>query len=294
MKDFVITVPASSANIGPGFDSMGMAVQRYLTLKVSQADEWVFEHHSNCLPEDTHHDDHYIYQIATQVAKQYGKSLSPCHITVESDIPLARGLGSSSSAVIAGLELANQLCSLHLSTHDKLKLATDIEGHPDNVAPALLGGFVITTTAGEVEFVRLTELGIDIVLFIPAIELKTEAARQVLPNTFSRTKAAEASSVSNVMIAALLTEDYKLAGHMMEADLFHEPYRSQLIPNYEWIRQDTKALGAYGTVISGAGPTLMSFVPSGKGKTIAHTMQAALPEYEVASLGIDTNGLRVQ
>lgn len=293
MNDLIITVPASSANIGPGFDSVGIAVQRYLTLNVSKASKWHFDHQSACLPEDNHFEDHYIYHIASQVAKQFNKTLTPCHVVVHSDIPLARGLGSSSSAVIAGIELANQMCALDLSTSDKLKLATDIEGHPDNVAPALLGGLIVTTTANEVEYVRLTDLGVDIVLFVPTVELKTENARQVLPTTLSRTDATHASSICNVMIAALLTEDYQLAGRMMEADLFHEPYRAKLIPNYERIRQDAKALGAYGTVISGAGPTLMSFVPKEKSKTMVQTIQADLPDYEITSIKMDTAGLQI-
>lgn len=294
MNEFVITVPASSANIGPGFDSAGIAIQRYLTLNVSKSDAWHFDHRSACLPEDSHFEDHYIYQIANKVADQFGKTLPACHVIVQSDIPLARGLGSSSSAVIAGIELANQGCGLNLSKHDKLKLATEIEGHPDNVAPALLGGLIITTTANEVEYVRLSKLGVDIILFIPTVELKTEDARQVLPTTLSRADAAHASSVCNVMIAALLTEDYELAGRMMEADLFHEPYRAKLIPNYEHIRRQAKALGAYGTVISGAGPTLMSFAPIGKGQKMAKTMQDQLPDYEVSAFKIDDIGLQTK
>jgi len=293
MNEFIITVPASSANIGPGFDSAGIAIQRYLTLNVSKSNNWHFDHRSACLPEDSHFADHYIYQIANRVADQFGKTLPASHVIVHSDIPLARGLGSSSSAVIAGIELANQRCGLNLSKHDKLKLATEIEGHPDNVAPALLGGLIITTTARQVEYVRLSELGIDLVLSIPTIELKTEDARQVLPNTLSRADATHASSVCNVMIAALLTEDYKLAGQMMEADAFHEPYRAMLIPNYEVIKQEAKTLGAYGTVISGAGPTLISFVPKGKGKTIAQKIQDKLPDYDITSLEMDVTGLQV-
>src|SRR5690625_1014981 len=200
MNEFMITVPASSANIGPGFDSAGIAIQRYLTLNVSKSNYWHFNNISTCLPEDSHFEDHYIYQIDHLVADQFGKTLSASHVIVHSDIPLARGLGSSSSAVIAGIELANQRCGLNLSKHDKLKLATEIEGHPDNVAPALLGGLIITTTARQVEYVRLSELGIDLVLSIPTIELKTEDARQVLPNTLSRADATHASSVCNVMI----------------------------------------------------------------------------------------------
>lgn len=294
MNDLVITVPASSANIGPGFDSVGIAVERYLTLNVAKSDHWHFEHRSACLPKDNHFEHHYIYQIACQVAAQFNKTLTPCHVVVHSDIPLARGLGSSSSAVIAGIELANQICALELSTSDKLKLATDIEGHPDNVAPALLGGLIVTTTANEVEYVRLAKLGVDIVLFIPTVELKTEDARQVLPTTLSRTEATNASSVCNVMIAALLTEDYALVGRMMEADRFHEPHRAKLIPNYDHIKQNAKALGAYGTVISGAGPTLMSFAPKGKGQDIVKHMQIQLPNYEITTLKVDETGLQTR
>lgn len=297
MNQFKITVPASSANMGPGFDSVGLAVNRFLTLYVKKQEEaWSFEHHDHFLPVITDYKDHLIYQIAQQTAERYQKILPACQVTVESEIPLARGLGSSSSAVLAGIELANQVCDLSLTREQKLQFGTEIEGHPDNIAPALFGGIIVTTTTpdGDVEYVSLPTLDLDVIVYIPTVELKTEAARHVLPEVFSRTDATTASSISNVMIAALLSGDYELAGKMMENDGFHEPFRAGLIPNYEIIKQEAKKAGAYGTVISGAGPTMISFVPKRKTTEIAARIETQLPDYEVAMLEIDQNGLQVR
>ncbi|MFK4998325.1 hypothetical protein ACI2OX_16445 [Bacillus sp. N9] len=128
-----------------------MALTRYLTLHVEEHDEWVFEHHSIHLPEVDDAKDHFIYQIASKTAEHFGSSLPAARIVVESEIPLARGLGSSSSAIIAGIEIANQLCTLHLSKMDKLYFAAAIEGHPDNVAPTVLGGLVVASQSSNEE-----------------------------------------------------------------------------------------------------------------------------------------------
>lgn len=295
MSGFMIKVPATSANNGPGFDSTGLAVNRYLTLQVEEADQWEFIHHSHYLPSNPKYEDHYIYHVANNVAKQYDKALTPRKVTVSSDIPLARGLGSSASAVVAGIELANRICHLSLTQETKLRLATDIEGHPDNVAPALFGGLMISVQFEnkEVDYIQIPNLDLDLVVYIPDVELKTKAARSVLPETFKRSEATAASGISNLMIAALLQKDYALAGKMMEQDLFHEPYRADLIPNYDYIKQKAKKLGAYGTVISGAGPTMISFVPKGKGDDVAEEMKVMLSSYEVESLQIDYTGLQV-
>src|SRR5699024_6900407 len=125
------------------------------------------------------------------------------------------------------------------------------EGHPDNVAPALLGGLVVSskTSHEEIHYMKLQELELDIVLYIPNVELKTEEARNVLPTNYERDVATSASGISNIMVAALIDKQYELAGKMMESDLFHEPYRKQLIPNYGFIKKRAKELGSYGTVI---------------------------------------------
>lgn len=296
MTCFTITVPASTANIGPGFDSVGMALNRYLTLHVRKNDDWVFEHHSIHLPDVPVAKEHFIYQIAEKVANQFGVVLPSAFVKMESEIPLARGLGSSSSAIIAGIELADQLCDLTLSLADKLQIASNFEGHPDNVAPSLLGGLVIAaqSTDGDLDYLHKNDNNFDIIAYIPHFELKTEAARQVLPNQYSRSEAASASAIANVMFAALISGDYQLAGKMMEKDLFHEPHRASLLPDYQKIRQEARNVGAFGTVISGAGPTMMSLAPKGDGAMIARHLQQYLPDYSVEVLEMDLHGSHVK
>ncbi|MFZ3577297.1 homoserine kinase [Virgibacillus sp. DJP39] len=290
-----ISIPASSANLGPGFDSIGLALNRYLTLQVNEQEKWEIEHISHFLPLNTDYEDHFIYKIADTIAHWHNKTLPGCKVIVDSEIPLARGLGSSASAVLAGIELANQLCDLSLTDEQKLLYGTEIEGHPDNIAASLFGGIVVTamTQNETIDYIKMPTPNLDIVAYIPNFELKTDRARNVLPQSFSIKNATKASAISNVMIASILTGDHTLAGKMMESDLFHEPYRSDLIPNYVMIKQEAKKGGAFGTVISGAGPTMISFTTSGKGAVVSAYMTGKLSKYEVDALKISRNGLRV-
>lgn len=296
MRACTITVPSSTANLGPGFDSIGMALNKYLTLQVEEHSEWVFKHHSVHLPPAPPLQEHLIYQAAEHTARRFNATLPPCKVSVFSEIPLARGMGSSASAIVAGVELANWLCGLALSDSDKLASATELEGHPDNVAPAIFGGLVINaqTRDGDIHYVQVYDLDLDLILYIPDFELKTEAARKVLPDHYARSEAASAGGIGNVFVASLLTGNFETAGNMMEQDLFHEPYRATLIPLYESIRKEAKSLGAYGTVISGAGPTMISLVPKGKGKAISAIMKELLPSYSVEVIRMDLDGTRVE
>lgn len=291
MKPFSIRVPASSANIGPGFDSMGLALNLYLTLDVSPADKWEIEQHSVNLPELATYENHYILQIACDIAARWNKQLPACEMTVRSDIPLARGLGSSASAIIAGIELADHLCGLSLTREQKLELGTEIEGHPDNIAPALIGGFVVSAaTDHKIDWIQLPMPDADVIVYIPEEGLTTESARNVLPEAYPRERATTASAISNVLIAALASGYSPLAGSMMERDMFHEPYRAELIPHYDEIRSEAKQYGAYGTVISGAGPTMLSLAPKGNGHTIVNHFKDVMPGYKVALLHADPDG----
>ncbi|MFC2947470.1 homoserine kinase [Virgibacillus sediminis] len=295
MKNFRVSIPASSANLGPAFDSAGIALDFYLTLDVREAESWNIENRSAFLPDDIPYRENIIYQVAENTAKKYGRALPPCNITVFSDIPLARGFGSSASAVLAGIEVANQMCNLSLSEEQKLLLGTAEEGHPDNIAPALLGGFTVTAQTGtdQVKWAKLPVPMLDVVGYIPNFELKTEDARNVLPDGFSRQEAIAASSISNMMISFLLTGDLKQAGEMMEQDLLHEPFRAKLLPLYHTIREKARQAGAYGTAISGAGPSMVSLAPKGSGQKIAVKMAKELPDYRVVQLKIDPDGLKV-
>jgi homoserine kinase len=292
---FSLRIPASSANLGPGFDSFGLALQKYLTLYVERNNEWVFQHQSDHLSHLPTGEDHFIFQVAQQVAKRYERTLPPCRVMVESDIPLARGLGSSASAVVAGVELANHLLQLNLSTKEKISFGIHFEGHPDNISASLLGGFIINGFDGkEFDWVRIDQFDVDIVMIIPPYELKTELARSVLPRQFQREEATKGSSIANLVLAALLQKDYEKAGDWMEKDLFHEPYRASLIHDFRIIRKQAKYFGAFGTTISGAGPTMISIVPKGFGEHIQKKLSYHYPSFVIEKVGIEPKGVQVQ
>ena len=264
-----IIVPATTANIGLGFDSIGIAVDLYLTLTVAEAsNEWKIEHpFGEAVPSNQ---ENLIIETALAVCP----SLQPHHLVCESDIPMTRGLGSSSSAIVAGIELANQLGKLDLTPQQKVEWATKLEGHPDNVAPAILGGLVVATydeESQEVDYLQ-KEIQSDIqgIALIPDFELSTKASRQVLPSEFVYSKAVQASSRSNVLVAALWQEDWENVSRIVEKDLFHEPYRETLIPFLTPVRKLAKDNGAIGTYLSGAGPTVMVLSSKENAPSIAH------------------------
>ncbi|WP_100331226.1 homoserine kinase [Bacillus xiapuensis] len=288
-----LKVPASTANLGPGFDSLGLALNLYLTLHISPADRWTFEHRSELLAQLPADENHLIYQAAKKTADAYGAELAPLQIVMESEIPLARGLGSSAAAIAAGIEIADRYAGLQLSKEEKLKIGNQLEGHPDNIGAALFGGMVAGVSFGEeAEIVQLPAPEMDLIALIPPYELKTEEARKALPASFSRAKAAEASAVSNVLLAALSVKNYSLAGKMMESDLFHEPYRAALIDEFAPARSLANQLDAYATVISGAGPTILTFAPEGHGERISAAFAERFPHCTGKVLSIDCHGIR--
>ncbi|GGL53470.1 homoserine kinase [Sporolactobacillus putidus] len=290
---FQIRVPGSTANLGPGFDSIGLALNRFLVLNAKRADKWQFHY----LDQPEFHpqlDNNLIYQTAKKLAESRQGKLPPYSVDVLSDIPLARGLGSSGAAIIAGIELVDLLLDLRLSIDEKAWIACSIEGHPDNVTASLFGGLVVSTQSETgVHSARLPVPEFDFVALIPNCELKTSDARHVLPPSLTFRDAIEGSSVANVLICALLTNDGELAGKMMESDRFHQPYRAPLIPNLDKISQMAREAGAYGTFLSGAGPTLMSLAPKIKSAAVQASLQSAFPEDECAILSPVGEGVQV-
>lgn len=282
-----ITVPATSANLGPGFDSVGLAVSKYLTIAVLEtSSEWEIKHDLGDIPRDANN-------LLIQTALDLAPDLQPHVIQMTSDIPLARGLGSSSSVIVAGIELANQLAELNLSQEAKLEIATRIEGHPDNVAPAIFGNLVIARASDHgVDSVVAPFPACDLVAFIPNYELKTSDSRGVLPTTLDYKEAVEASAIANLAVAGLLTGDMALAGRAIESDLFHERYRQQLVKEVSPIKALAKEYDAFATYLSGAGPTVMTFLPSGKGGAFAQALAQAGLDGQVAELRVDQQGVR--
>jgi homoserine kinase len=295
MERFHITVPASTANLGPGFDSVGMALGKYLELTVEPAEKWSFvplTQEVALIPQGT---DNMMYEVAKHVADKFDVSLPSACVEVKSNIPLARGLGSSASAIIAGIELANQLCELNLSNEEKIRIASLLEGHPDNVAPTVNGGIVVGChTEAKTYTVSIVPKDVDVVVVIPNYELKTDDARNALPSQFSFKGAVEASAVSNVLTGALLIEDWKTVGEMMEQDSFHEPYREQFVPELSFVRRKAKEFGAFGTALSGAGPTVLCLVEKGRGEELAAALAPSLTHCLVESIQIDVKGVSVE
>ncbi|MBY0124261.1 homoserine kinase [Bacillus sp. S/N-304-OC-R1] len=290
----IIKVPGSSANLGPGFDSIGLALNVYLTLEVEKSDSWEIiplSDHLSIFPKD---ETNYIYQIAMKTAEEYNQSLPGCKIHVKSDIPLARGLGSSAAAIVAGIELADSLCCLGLSKQEKLEIASKIEGHPDNVGASLLGGLVVGCQQNdEVSAEVFNHLSLDVIAVVPKEELLTKESRGVLPSTLSYSEAVQAGAVGNVLIAALLSNNFELAGKMMKSDLYHHPYRKGLVPHMAVIEDSAKSIGAFGVALSGAGPTVLCLAEEGKGAAVAEGLSQLLPQMDCRCLKIDQIGSQV-
>lgn len=283
-----IIVPATTANLGPGFDSFGLALSMYLELEViGKSNQWYVEHELDDLATD---EKNLIVKTALEVCP----NLEPHHVKMTTEIPLARGLGSSSSAIVAGIELANQLGGLALTKKEKLKIASKIEGHPDNVAPAILGSFVAASQLEEdVYYTRHTFPECGIITVIPDYQLLTTVSRNVLPDRLTHEYAVEASSISNIVLSSLITGDLKQASVLMEQDKWHEPFRNALVPELNQVRALKKSLNIYTAVLSGAGPTILVLCPLEDKEKITFILQEKLSGCLVKSLEIDELGVRV-
>lgn len=284
-----IRVPATSANLGPGFDSCGVALNKYLFVEdLGENHHWEISHRlGEAIPSD---ESNLLVSTALKVAPD----LAPRKLKVTSDIPLARGLGSSSSVIVAGIELANRLAGLNLSEAEKIKTATELEGHPDNVAPAVTGDFTVASYVdGEVNQVKHYFPECAFIAMIPDRELLTEASRQVLPKELRYSEAVAASAIANVMVSAVVKGNLPLAGEMMEKDRWHEKYRSKLVPQLAEIRALSRQAGGYGCYLSGAGPTVMTLVPEEKAEKIAALLKKQYPEATVEIMTVDREGVQV-
>lgn len=282
----LIKVPATSANLGCGFDSVGLAVNLYLELEILEpSDEWEVVHNlDSTIPTD---ESNLIIATALRVAPE----LQPHKLRMSSTIPLIGGLGSSSSALVAGIELACIIGGMNLSTQVKLQLACGMEGHADNVAPAILGGLVVSTyQEGQLEYVRTEIPNVDLIAYLPNYRLSTVAMRKILPKELDYKEAVVASSISNVMVAALMNGDIRRAGRMIEQDKFHEKYRSKLVAELEEVREIARSHHAYATYLSGSGSTIMCITPPENTQKLLAKLNES-PNAEAIKLAIETTGV---
>jgi len=259
-----VRVPASSANLGPGFDALGLALGVYLTCTFEPAERLsiiVRGRDANRIPAT---DDNLIWRTALRVAQDVGGALPAIALEIDNDIPIEKGLGSSAAALTAGVVIADQLLGLHWKPHRILDEAAQIEGHPDNVAACVLGSIVASAidAGGVARAVRLelpSSYGVAVV--VPNYELPTSAARAVLPDSYLRADAIFNVQRSALLIAALATGTTSAFPAAFE-DRLHQPYRYALVPGLEEMVK-LRAPGLLGCALSGAGPSVLVFYERG-------------------------------
>jgi homoserine kinase len=257
-----VTVPATTANLGPGFDCLGLALDLcnqtiFKESKSGRSIEVVGEG-AESLPTD---DSNLVLRAAESVFERTGRRPAGFRVKQENKIPVGSGLGSSAAAVLGGILAANELIGNPLSQNEALEMAAEMEGHPDNVVPALLGGLTIAVSdAGTlvVERIRIPELRVVVVL--PDHSLSTHEARSVLPQTVPMADAVFNISRTALLIKALEQGDYEHLALAME-DRLHQPYRLPLIPGMAEAFNAGRHVGAAAVALSGAGPSLVAFAP---------------------------------
>ncbi len=255
-----VRVPATSANLGPGFDALGMALSWYddVTAEVIEAG-LTFDIEGEGADEVPRDETHLLYRAMDATFDLLGERPTGLHLTCRNTIPHGRGLGSSAAAIAAGVFLARALTSDgHLLLDDEalFRLATDLEGHPDNVAPALAGGFTISWIDGALAQSLRLQVDAEVTVFVPPEPVSTEIARGLLPESVPHADAAFSSGRAALLVAALVCAPERVLS--ATEDRLHQSYRAAAMPDSYKLVQRLRAEGI-AAVISGAGPTVLAF-----------------------------------
>ena len=298
VKQVRVRAPATSANLGAGFDCLGLALELYMDLTVEEGEGEGLEiaatgEGSGSVPLD---ERNAVYQGMMRAYAWVGKKPRRLRLTIDSQIPLASGLGSSSAALVAGLTAGAELCRMGLDREEILRQGVDVEGHPDNVAPCALGGIVIAALDGEeVAWARIEPpKDLAAVVAIPDFSLPTSKSRSVLPERIERRDAIFNAGRVGLLVAALQQGDYSLLRTGMQ-DRLHQPYRTALVPGMEAVLVAATEAGALGAALSGAGPTALALVCN-QGAEVADAMQKAWAKEGIAArtlvLGLAAEGVQ--
>ena len=282
-----LRAPGSTSNLGPGFDCLGLALTIYNRITIDEAPAPGIEisvsgEGADILPCDG---KNLFYTSAAAAAELAGKTLPGLRVTMENRIPLVRGLGSSSTAIVAGIYAANLLLGEPFTKIELLNLATRLEGHPDNVSPCLLGGLTVSAIKdGEVQYIRaLPSPELRAIVVVPHFEVETEAARNALPDTVPHGDAVFNVGHASLVTAALLKGEFKMLRTAMK-DRLHQPYRAHLVPGIDKVLEAAESAGALGACLSGAGPTLLAFATDG-GDDIKDAMLDTWRNMDIAADG---------
>lgn len=303
VSSVTVTVPATTANLGPGFDCLGAALTLYNQFRFTAVDSGddltidVAGLEADRVSRDT---SNLAYQAFLTLYQHLGQTPPALKLDITLGVPLARGLGSSATAIIGGLVGANQLAGSPLSQDEVMKLAIAMEGHPDNVVPALIGGCRLAATNPDQSWTICDipwHSTIIPILAVPNFELSTAEARRVLPAEYSR-----ADAIFNMAHLGLLLRGLEAGqGNWLQTalqDRIHQPYRKQLIQGYEAVESAAITAGALGMVISGAGPTLLALALADRAASVqiamAETWSAQGVSVQVQALDLDRDGAKVQ
>ena len=300
-----IKIPSSTSNIGPGFDTLGLALNRYLYLSATQSTTHVESVQISVEGNGKEHiatnETNLVYQGMKAVVKRYGaahaQSLRGIHLEIKNEIPAYGGLGGSGAAIAGGVFLANALLKTKLSREEMLDIAVSIEGHPDNVSAALMGGLTVNCfDSGKLHCrsIKITTR-LSVVACSPQFQVLTSQARKILPKEISLKDAV--ANIENVasLVAAFMSGDVE-ALRYATSDRLHEPYRAALIPGYNDVKKAAIDAGALSFNISGAGPTVFSFATKDEKKIGEAMVKAFLANgkpstYEI--MAVENDGARV-
>lgn len=287
-----VSVPATSANLGPGFDTLGIALDLHNNFYFCPGEEESPPGGLNFLSANS-----LVQRAVHLVSNEIGAGNIKWRVAIETHIPRSRGLGSSASLTVAGLVAANHYLKAGFSAEELLNLAISLEGHPDNAAPALLGGLVISiVTAEGVKYLKtMPGKPIRAVVAVPEFILPTVEARKVLPSEVSHYDAVKNTGRTALFVGAMLTGDYSHLRFAME-DVLHQPYRLSLVPGMDEVMQAAIDAGALGSCLSGAGPSMLAFVNE-RGQEVSDSMVEAWSKKGIQSkvyiLNIATEGAKL-
>ena len=295
-----VRIPATTANCGPGFDTLGIACTLYnevvleLAGPAGQVEISVSGDGADTLPTNSRN---LVLRAVRTVLDKVGETQTGIRLSLVNAIPLSRGLGSSSAAIVGGLVAANAIVGNRFNQAEILDMATEMEGHPDNVAPALYGGFTISVMAGgQVTCLRLPlPQQLKLVVCIPEFRLSTHKARQAIPTMAPHKDAVYNVSRAALLVGALASGRLECLGEALN-DKLHQPYRAPLIPGMPEVFAAGRAAGALGVAISGAGPSLMAYTVE-RPQAVGEAMVAAFAAKQIVSrylcLDVDYEGAKV-
>jgi homoserine kinase len=289
-----LRVPASSANLGPGFDSLGIALRLYLTCRFSPAAQLTIRCEGRDAALISNAEDNLIWQTALSIATREGRTLPAADLAVTNEIPLGKGLGSSAAAITAGVIIASCLLDLGWKADRILDEAARMEGHPDNVAASVLGSVVASAVepGGITRAIRLDmPSNFRVAVVVPNFALPTKEARAVLPDSYSRGDATFNIQRAALLTAALATGDVSAFPAALD-DRLHQPFRASLVPGLAEILR-LRAPGLLGCTLSGAGPGVLVFYESGCENVcdlVRQTFAASGCTTEVISSGVSPTG----